>query len=96
MANADLNIVDKRARQRSCSDCGPTTTISSLRMPCCAGAHDIDEHFRTAPFGSNLPVMMGLLGVWNSTFLGHSTRAILPYAQALSKLAPHIQQVLLL
>ena len=37
--------------------------------------------------------MMGLLGVWNSTFLGHSTRAILPYAQALSKLAPHIQQV---
>ncbi len=58
-----------------------------------AGAHDIDEHFRTAPFSDNLPVMMGLLGVWNATFLGHSTRAILPYAQALSKLAPHIQQV---
>ena len=57
------------------------------------GAHDIDEHFRTAPFESNLPVLMGLLGVWNISFLGYPCRAILPYAQALSKLAPHIQQV---
>lgn len=58
-----------------------------------AGAHDIDEHFRTAPYEQNLPVVMGLLGVWNSTFLGYSTRALLPYQQALLKLAPHIQQV---
>ena len=58
-----------------------------------AGAHDIDEHFRTAPFEENLPVLMGLLGVWNISFLGYPCRAILPYAQALSKLAPHIQQV---
>ena len=58
-----------------------------------AGANDIDEHFRTAPFESNLPVTMGLLGIWNVSFLHHSTRAILPYAQALAKLAPHIQQV---
>jgi glucose-6-phosphate isomerase len=57
------------------------------------GAHDIDEHFRTAPFEENLPVLMGLLGVWNISFLGYPCRAILPYAQALSKLAPHIQQV---
>ena len=60
--------------------------------PCPAGAHNIDEHFRTAPFESNLPVTMGLLGIWNVSFLHHSTRAILPYAQALAKLAPHIQQ----
>lgn len=58
-----------------------------------AGAHDMDEHFRTAPLESNLPVVMGLLGVWNATFLGHATRALLPYQQALLKLAPHIQQV---
>lgn len=58
-----------------------------------SGAHDIDEHFRTASFDSNIPVIMGLLGVWNATFLGHATRALLPYQQALLKLAPHIQQV---
>lgn len=57
------------------------------------GAHHMDEHFRTAPFQDNLPVLMGLLSVWNSTFLGCHARAILPYCQALSKLAPHIQQV---
>jgi hypothetical protein len=57
-----------------------------------AGAHDVDEHFRTAPFESNIPVLLGLTGVWNTTFLGYSSLAILPYTQALSKLAPHIQQ----
>jgi len=41
----------------------------------------------------NLPVLLGLLGVWNSTFLGHSTRALLPYAQALLRFPAHIQQV---
>lgn len=58
-----------------------------------AGAHDMDEHFRTTPLEANLPIVMGLLGVWNSTFLGYGTRALLPYQQALLKLAPHIQQV---
>lgn len=58
-----------------------------------AGAHDVDEHFRTAPVEDNLPIIMGLIGVWNSCFLGYSTRALLPYSQALLKLAPHIQQV---
>ena len=57
------------------------------------GAHDVDEHFRTAPFEDNIPVMLGLTGVWNTTFLGYPSLAILPYTQALSKLAPHIQQV---
>lgn len=57
------------------------------------GAHDMDEHFRTAPVDKNLPILMGLIGVWNSTFLKYGTRALLPYQQALLKLAPHIQQV---
>ena len=58
-----------------------------------AGAHDMDEHFRVAPFASNLPVLMGLTSVWNVSFLHCPARAILPYCQALAKLAPHIQQV---
>ena len=57
------------------------------------GANDIDEHFRTAPFEQNIPVLLGLASVWNVSFLGYPARAILPYCQALSKLAPHIQQV---
>jgi len=58
-----------------------------------AGAAAMDDHFRTAPFEDNLPVQMGLAGLWNSTFLGYSSMAVLPYCQALAKLAPHIQQV---
>jgi glucose-6-phosphate isomerase len=57
------------------------------------GARSIDRHLLSAPLEANLPVIMGLLGVWNSTFQGHATRALLPYCQALLKLAPHIQQV---
>ena len=57
------------------------------------GAHDIDEHFLTANLRDNIPVILGLLGVWNSTFLGYSTRALLPYSQALKRLPAHIQQV---
>ena len=58
-----------------------------------AGAHSVDQHLLTAPLEKNVPVLMGLFGVWNSSFLGHHTRALLPYCQALLKLAPHIQQV---
>ncbi|KIZ06944.1 glucose-6-phosphate isomerase [Monoraphidium neglectum] len=57
------------------------------------GANAMDDHFLNAPLESNLPVMMGLTSVWNISFLGYPARAILPYCQALSKLAPHIQQV---
>lgn len=57
------------------------------------GANDIDEHFRTAPFDQNIPILLGLASVWNVSFLGYPARAILPYCQALNKLAPHIQQV---
>lgn len=57
------------------------------------GANSIDEHYRNMPFNENLPVLMGLVSLWNVSFLGYPARAILPYCQALSKLAPHIQQV---
>lgn len=57
------------------------------------GAHDMDEHFFNAPVRENIPIILGLLGVWNSTFLGYGTRALLPYSQALKRLPAHIQQV---
>ena len=57
------------------------------------GANDMDNHYATAPFENNLPVLMGLIGVWNVSFLQCPAKAILPYCQALSKLGPHIQQV---
>lgn len=57
------------------------------------GAHAMDTHFFDAPMEENLPVLLGLLGVWNSTFRGHASRAILPYAQALVRFAAHIQQL---
>ena len=58
-----------------------------------AGAHSVDQHFLTAPLEHNLPVLMGLAGVWNSSFLGYGARALLPYSQALVRFAAHIQQV---
>jgi glucose-6-phosphate isomerase len=58
-----------------------------------AGANSMDDHFRETPLESNLPVLMGLTSIWNISFLGYPARAILPYCQALSKLAPHMQQV---
>eukprot|EP00201_Polytomella_parva_P022526 CAMPEP_0175041642 /NCGR_PEP_ID=MMETSP0052_2-20121109/2045_1 /TAXON_ID=51329 ORGANISM="Polytomella parva, Strain SAG 63-3" /NCGR_SAMPLE_ID=MMETSP0052_2 /ASSEMBLY_ACC=CAM_ASM_000194 /LENGTH=678 /DNA_ID=CAMNT_0016304213 /DNA_START=251 /DNA_END=2288 /DNA_ORIENTATION=- len=57
------------------------------------GANSMDDHFKTAPFSENLPVLLGLLSVWNVSFLGYAAKAILPYCQALAKFAPHIQQV---
>ncbi|GLJ14646.1 hypothetical protein SUGI_0236940 [Cryptomeria japonica] len=57
------------------------------------GARSIDHHFHTAPFQKNIPVLLGLLSVWNVSFLGYPARAILPYSQALEKFAPHIQQL---
>ncbi|KAL8145040.1 glucose-6-phosphate isomerase, cytosolic [Apium graveolens] len=57
------------------------------------GASSMDQHFNSTPFEKNIPVLMGLLSVWNVSFLGYPARAILPYSQALEKFAPHIQQV---
>jgi glucose-6-phosphate isomerase len=58
-----------------------------------AGANSMDVHFSSAEPSANLPVLMGLLGVWNATFLGHPSRALLPYSQALLRFPAHIQQV---
>jgi glucose-6-phosphate isomerase len=58
-----------------------------------AGLRDIDNHFRDTPFDQNIPVLMGLLATYNASFLGVHANALLPYSQALSKFAPHIQQV---
>jgi len=57
------------------------------------GAHSIDEHFINTPFKRNIPVIMGLLGVWNMSFLKYNARTILPYSEALLKLPAHIQQL---
>lgn len=57
------------------------------------GAASIDQHFSSTPFEKNIPVLLGLLSVWNVSFFGYAARAILPYSQALEKFAPHIQQV---
>ena len=57
-----------------------------------AGAHDIDEHFRTEPFARNIPVVMGLLGVWYHNFWDADSHAILPYDQYLHRFAAYFQQ----
>ena len=58
-----------------------------------AGAHAMDEHFRSAPPEQNLPVLLGLIGVWNTNFLGHADQVIAPYAQRLEKFVPWLQQL---
>jgi len=58
-----------------------------------AGFHAMDEHFRTAPFDKNLPVLMGLLGVWYSSFFGAQTVAVLPYDQYLKRFPAYLQQL---
>mmetsp|Transcript_6077 Transcript_6077/g.12533 ORF Transcript_6077/g.12533 Transcript_6077/m.12533 type:complete len:804 (+) Transcript_6077:143-2554(+) len=57
------------------------------------GANSIDKHFATAPLNQNIPVLMGLLGVWNMSFMKYRSRTTLPYAEALLKLPAHIQQL---
>jgi glucose-6-phosphate isomerase len=57
------------------------------------GFHSMDEHFRTAPFGENLPVLMGLLSVWNTDFLGAETVAVLPYENYLKRFPAYLQQL---
>ncbi|MGB8413625.1 MAG: glucose-6-phosphate isomerase [Candidatus Binatus sp.] len=58
-----------------------------------SGFHSIDEHFRTAPFARNLPVLMGLLGVWYNDFFGAQTVAVLPYEQYLKRFPAYLQQL---
>ncbi len=58
-----------------------------------AGFHAMDEHFRTAPFERNLPVLMGLLAVWHNDFFGAQTVAVLPYEQYLKRFPAYLQQL---
>jgi glucose-6-phosphate isomerase len=57
------------------------------------GFHAMDEHFRSAPFAANLPVLMGLIGLWNNDFLGAQTVAVLPYEQYLKRFPAYLQQL---
>ena len=57
------------------------------------GFHQMDEHFRTAPFERNLPVIMGLLGIWYNDFFGAQTVAVLPYDQYLKRFPAYLQQL---
>jgi glucose-6-phosphate isomerase len=58
-----------------------------------AGMHGVDEHFRSSSPTENLPLLMGLLGIWNRTFLGSSSVAVLPYDQYLKRLPAYLQQL---
>ena len=58
-----------------------------------AGFHDMDVHFRRTPWERNLPVLLGLLGIWNNDFLGAATVAVLPYAQYLNRFPAYLQQL---
>jgi glucose-6-phosphate isomerase len=57
------------------------------------GFHEMDEHFRIAPFEKNVPVLMGLLSVWNNDFLGAHTVAVLPYEQYMKRFPAYLQQL---
>jgi len=57
-----------------------------------AGGHDMDNHFRDAPFDQNLPVIMALMGIWYNNFFGAQTEAILPYDQSMHRFAAYFQQ----
>jgi glucose-6-phosphate isomerase len=57
------------------------------------GFHQMDEHFRTTPFARNLPVLMGLLAIWNNNFFGAETVAVLPYEQYLKRFPAYLQQL---
>jgi glucose-6-phosphate isomerase len=58
-----------------------------------SGFHAMDDHFRTAPFGRNLPVLMGLLSVWYGDFFGAQTAGVMPYSQYLKRFPAYLQQL---
>lgn len=57
------------------------------------GFHTMDEHFRTAPFEQNMPVLLALIGVWYGDFFGAQTQAVLPYSQRLARFPAYLQQL---
>jgi glucose-6-phosphate isomerase len=67
---------------------GPGLFMDMLR-----GYHEVDEHFRTTPLESNLPALLGLIGVWYGDFFGAETHAVLPYSQYLSRFTAYLQQL---
>jgi glucose-6-phosphate isomerase len=67
---------------------GPENFLALLE-----GFHEMDEHFRTAPFERNLPVLMGLLSIWYNDFFGAETVAVLPYEQYLKRFPAYLQQL---
>jgi glucose-6-phosphate isomerase len=67
---------------------GPENFRAMLR-----GFHQMDEHFRTAPFQENLPVLMGLISLWHNNFFGAQTTAVLPYEQYLKRFPAYLQQL---
>ena len=58
-----------------------------------AGMHAMDVHFRSTPFQANLPVLLGLIGIWYNNFFGAQTHAVLPYSQYLWRLSAYLQQL---
>ncbi|MBB3256730.1 glucose-6-phosphate isomerase [Paraburkholderia bannensis] len=58
-----------------------------------AGAHDMDEHFRTAPLEKNLPVLLGMIGIWYRNFFGSQSYLVAPYSEALHYLPSYLQQL---
>jgi glucose-6-phosphate isomerase len=67
---------------------GPDNFLAML-----AGAHEMDEHFRATPFEKNLPVILGVLGIWYADFFGAQTVAVLPYDQYLKRFPAYLQQL---
>ena len=57
------------------------------------GFHVVDEHFRSAPPEANAPLLLGLIGIWNSNVLGFATKAVLPYAEELARFPAYLQQL---
>ncbi len=67
---------------------GPENFLSFLQ-----GGHDVDAHFRSAPMRENIPMLMGLLSVWNRNVLGYATQAVIPYDQRLGRFPAYLQQL---
>ena len=83
-------------RYSMCSAIGLSTMIavgSENFREMLGGFHAMDEHFRTAPFDKNLPVLMGLLALWYNNFFGAQTVAVLPYEQYLKRFPAYLQQL---
>ncbi len=68
-------------------------TYGPLLDACLAGAHDMDRHYQTAPIGQNLPFLLALAHIWQGSFMGCRSHALLPYADALALVPPYLQQL---